>query len=123
MKYEVKLENIILDKNIIKSININILKQSEVTYVNDKNKIELVIEGNIFSNDNDKNKNNLIIKKLIEIKDKYFDAHITVDDMQYSFPNLYIYKFIQKFLNGSGDFILVLNQKFIGINEEIKVDL
>ena len=66
-------------------------------------------------------KNKEIIQNIIDLKDKYFDVNISIDELKYSFPKLYIYKFIQKFVKGSGNYTLVLLQKFIGDEKELNI--
>lgn len=123
MKYEIKLENVNISNEIIKSVEINILQDVKESYVNDKNRIKLLIEGEIFTKDNTNIKTNTLIRELIKIKDKYFDVNLKIDDVAYFFPKLYIYKLIQKFNGESGKFNLVLLQKFIGDQKEIEVNV
>lgn len=121
MKYDIKLDNINLNNEMIESVDINILQSIDGIYVNNKNKIEICIRGRINSRDNQDMKNIQLIKKLIEVKDKYFDISIKVDELYYEIPKLYIYKFIQKFNKGEGEFEILLYQKFIGEETEMRL--
>ncbi len=123
MKYSIKLDDVTLTNDLIKSVEINVSQQIKDSYALDKNRVEVNIEGELFTKDNDKIKNNKLVKNLLKIKDKYFDVNINIDDTEYKFPKLYIYKLIQKFNGEVGKFNIVLMQKFLGDEKELEVDI
>lgn len=123
MKYLIKLDNVTLTNDLIKSIEINVSQEIKDSYALDKNRVEVNIEGEIFTKDNEKIKNNVLVKNLLKIKDKYFDVNINIDDTEYKFPKLYIYKLIQRFNGEVGRFNLVLMQKFLGDENELEVSV
>lgn len=123
MKYSIKLDDVTLTNDLIKSVEINVSQQIKDSYALDKNRVEVNIEGELFTKDNDKIKNNKLVKNLLKIKDKYFDVNINIDDTEYKFPKLYIYKLIQKFNREVGKFNIVLMQKFLGDEKELEVDI
>lgn len=123
MKYSIKLDDVTLTNDLIKSVEINVSQQIKDSYALDKNRVEVNIEGELFTKDNDKIKNNKLVKNLLKIKDKYFDVNINIDDTEYKFPKLYIYKLIQKFNGEVGKFNIVLMQKFLGGEKELEVDI
>lgn len=123
MKYNITLDDVTLSNEIIKAVEINVLQQVKESYANDKNRVEINIEGELFSKDNDKVKINGLVKDLIKIKDKYFNVKIDIDDARYFFPKLYIYKLIQRYNGEIGRFNLVLMQKFLGDENEIEVSV
>ena len=123
MKYPIKLDDVTLTNDLIKSVEINVSQQIKDSYALDKNRVEVNIEGELFTKDNDKIKNNKLVKNLLKIKDKYFDVNINIDDTEYKFPKLYIYKLIQKFNGEVGKFNIVLMQKFLGDEKELEVDI
>ena len=121
MKYKIEIDNVLLENEVIEDVEINLLQQVDSNFVNNKNRIEIYIRGNIYSKDNESMKNKEIIQNIIDLKDKYFDVNISIDELKYSFPKLYIYKFMQKFVKGSGNYTLVLLQKFIGDEKELNI--
>lgn len=121
MKYLIKLENITLTNDLIKTIEINVLQEVEKSYVNDKNRVEIKIEGELFTRDNGELKNEDLISKIYNMKDKYFDVNISIDSMEYKFPKLYIYKLNQNFNREGGKFNLILMQKFLGDEKIMEV--
>lgn len=122
MKYEVKMDNLLIEHSVIENVEINIMQDIEQSYINDKNRIQVLVEGKIFTKDNGVVKSKDLISDLIKLKDKYFDVFVNIDDMSYLFPKLYIYKLTQKFYEKDATFKLHLLQKFLGDNKEIVVN-
>ena len=122
MKYEVKMDNLLIEHSVIENVEINIMQDIEQSYINDKNRIQVLVEGKIFTKDNGVVKSKELISDLIKLKDKYFDVFVNIDDMSYLFPKLYIYKLTQKFYEKDATFKLYLLQKCLGDNKEIVVN-
>lgn len=122
MKYEIKMDNLLIEHSVIENVEINIMQDIEQSYINDKNRIQVLVEGKIFTKDNGVVKSKNLISDIIKLKDKYFDVFVNIDDMSYLFPKLYIYKLTQKFYEKDATFKLYLLQKFLGDNKEIVVN-
>ncbi len=115
MKYEIKINDIVISQENIIKIDFNLDQKTNDSYANDKNRVKVCVDGYIFVEDK-------IIPSLIKIKDEYVTVSLVLEDKVYVFPKMYIYSLRQSFSNGSGIFYLTLYQKFIGEEKELSIN-
>ncbi|WP_156683331.1 hypothetical protein [Oceanivirga miroungae] len=80
---------------------------------NNNSKIQIEINARQFSNNT--------IKNLISLKDEYFSVDLNYENISYNIDKMYIYNIEQVFVNGEISFNIVLYQKYMTKDKEIKV--
>ncbi|WP_067143246.1 hypothetical protein [Oceanivirga salmonicida] len=121
MKYRIKINDILINQDNSSEIVINLSQKSIDSYANEKNRVEVVVDGFVYTNDNMGIKNKDLIKKLVEIQYEYLDISLEIENMVYKLPKMYIHSLNQSFSNGIGKYKLVLLQKFIGKEKELVI--
>lgn len=119
MRYELKINDVLINQDNSSNIEINLSQKSIDSYVNEKNRVEVIVDGFVYSNDNLGIKNGDLIKKLLNIQYEYLDISLEIENMKYSLPKMYIHSLKQSFNNGSGKYRLILLQKFMGKEKEM----
>lgn len=115
MKYYAKLDDIEIKHDNIKEIKINLFQLGDDTLTNDKNRVEVEITADIYEMP--------LIKNIFSKKDKYFEAILKIDEINYKIPKLYIYSLKNMYHDSIGVLNLVLKQGFLGLEKEIWVQI